>query len=152
MRLGMPIINQLKQHKLILDTHVWIWILTGSTNLKPSFRKAFEHSLKTHIVLISPISIWEIGMLVQKKRIQIEMDVQEWIEQALDIPGMKLAAITPRIAIQSTRLPGELHGDPADRLLVATAHEENAVLITCDEKLLTYGKDKFVNVHDPSKS
>jgi PIN domain nuclease of toxin-antitoxin system len=57
--------------------------------------------------------------------------------------------ITPRIAIQSTRLPGAIHGDPADRILVATAHECNSVLVTCDEKLLAYGKDKFVNVHDP---
>ena len=77
------------------------------------------------------------------------MDTQEWIEQALDVPGMKLSAITPRIAIQSTRLPGVIHGDPADRLLVATAHEENAVLVTCDAKLIKYGEDKFVNIHNP---
>jgi PIN domain nuclease of toxin-antitoxin system len=73
----MPIIESLKQHKLVLDTHVWLWVMTGNTILKPSFRKAFEHSLKIHHVLISPISIWEIGMLVAKKRIQIDMDSQE---------------------------------------------------------------------------
>jgi len=145
----MPIIENLKQHKLLLDTHVWIWAMDGNANLKPSFRKAFEHSLTINGILISPISIWEIGMLVEKKRIQIDMDAQEWVDQALENPGIKLVAISSRIAIQSTRLPGLIHADPADRLLVATAHEENAVLVTCDEKVLLYGKDKFVNVHDP---
>ncbi len=146
----MPIVEHLKQHKLVLDTHVWLWAMTGNTILKPNFRKAIEHSLKNNGVLISPISIWEIGMLVEKRRIQIDMDSQEWIDQALDTPGIRIVAIPPRIAIQSTRLPGTMHGDPADRILVATAHEENAVLITCDEKLLEYGKDKFISVHDPS--
>lgn len=146
----MPVIENLKQHKIVLDTHVWLWVMTGNSAIKDSFRKAFEHSLKINGVLISPISIWEIGMLVEKKRIQIDMDTQEWIDQALDIPGITLAEITPRIAIQSTRLPGVIHGDPSDRFLIATAHEENAVLVTCDEKLLKYGKDKFVNVYDPS--
>jgi PIN domain nuclease of toxin-antitoxin system len=146
----MPIIEDLKQHKLLLDTHVWIWVMVGNTNLKSSFRKAFERSLTMNGILISPISIWEIGMLAEKKRIQIDMDPQEWIDHALDMPGIKLVGISPRIAIQSTRLPGIIHADPADRFLIATAHEENAVLVTCDEKLLLYGKDKFVNVHDPS--
>lgn len=148
----MPIVKNLKQHKIVLDTHIWLWVMMGNTELSPSFRKAFAHSLKIHGVLISPISIWEIGMLVEKKRIQLDMDTQEWIDQALDIPGIKLSPISPRIAIQSTRLPGAIHGDPADRILIATAHEENAVLVTCDEKLFKYGTDKFVNVFDPCKT
>jgi PIN domain nuclease of toxin-antitoxin system len=145
----MPIVKNLKQHKLVLDTHVWLWAMIGDMSLTLNFRKAFEHALKMHHVLISPISVWEIGMLVAKDRLQIDMDSQEWIDQALDVPGIKLSAITPRIAIQSTRLPGTIHGDPADRILVATAHEENAVLVTCDGKLLEYGKDKYVNVYNP---
>lgn len=150
MRVGMPVIKNLREHKLILDTHVFIWAMSGLGKLSAAFRKSFEHSLKSHIVLLSPISIWEIGMLVEKKRIELDMDAQEWVDQALEIPGLKLAPITAKIAIQSTRLPGILHSDPADRILIATAHEENAVLITCDEKLLKYGEDKFVNVYDPS--
>jgi PIN domain nuclease of toxin-antitoxin system len=57
--------------------------------------------------------------------------------------------MTPKIAIQSTRLPGIIHGDPADRILTATAHEENAVLVTCDEKLLKYGEENFISVYNP---
>ncbi len=148
----MPIIKQLKQHKILLDTHVWIWVMTGNSCLRDSFCKSFEMIAKMDGVLISPISIWEVGMLVEKKRIEIEMDVLAWVDQALDSVGIQLAPITPRIAIQSSRLPGTLHADPADRLLIATAHEENAVLVTCDEKILGYGQDKFISVHNPTKS
>lgn len=147
----MPIVKNLKEYKIILDTHVFIWIMNGNPNLSHVFRKSFEHALKANLVILSPISIWEIGMLVEKKRIELDRDVQEWVDQALDIPGLRIAPITPQIAIQSTRLPGMIHADPADRLLIATTHEENAVLATCDEKLLKYGEDKFINVHDPSK-
>jgi PIN domain nuclease of toxin-antitoxin system len=145
----MPIIKEIKQHKVVLDTHIWLWVMLGSPALSRSFRKGLEHSQKHHSVLISIISIWEIGMLAERKRIQLDMDPLDWVFQALDFPGIRLIQISPKIAIQSTRLPGAIHGDPADRLLVATAHEENAVLVTCDEKLLLYGEDKFISVHDP---
>ena len=91
-------------------------------------------------------------MLVEKKRINIEMDVLDWVEQALDTPGIELCPICPRIAIQSTRLEAEIHGDPVDRLLIATASEKNAVLVTCDQKILQYGNGKLITVFNPSKS
>lgn len=147
----MSIIKHLQQHKLLLDTHVWLWAMIGDLGLSKSFLQAFERILHHPGILISPLSIWEIGMLVDKKRIEIEMDVMDWINQALDISGMHLCPISPRIAIQSTRLPGKFHGDPVDRLLVATAHEENAVLVTCDHKILEYSKDNFIDTYNPSK-
>src|SRR5947209_1386955 len=146
----MPIIKAVKQHKLVLDTHVWLWLMMGSSQLSRSFCQGIEQSQKHHGILISIISIWEIGMLAERKRIQLDMDALDWVLQAIDFPGMRLVQISPKIAIQSTRLPGIIHGDPADRILVATAHEENAVLVTCDEKLLKYGEDKFLSVYDPS--
>lgn len=147
----MPIIKEIKQHKLVLDTHVWLWLMMGSPELSRSFRQGIEQSQKHHGVLVSIISTWEIGMLAERKRIQLDMDPLDWVLQALDFPGMRLVQMSPRIAIQSTRLPGTIHGDPADRILVSTAHEENAVLVTCDKKLLEYGEDKFITVYDPSK-
>jgi PIN domain nuclease of toxin-antitoxin system len=147
----MPILKELKQHKILIDTHVWLWAMAGSSALTKEFIQSFERILKFNGVLISPMSIWEIGMLVDKKRIEIEMDVMDWIEHSLDTPGVTLAPITPQIAIQSTRLAGTVHGDPVDRLLIATAHVENAILVTCDEKIIHYGKDKFISVHNPSR-
>lgn len=151
MRHGMPILKNLKQHKIILDTHVWLWTMLGNPILTKEYRNAFERILKIHGILISSMSIWEIGMLVDKKRIEIEMEVLDWVTQALEVPGIQLCSLTPRINIQSTRLPGEIHGDPVDRLLIASAYEENAVLVTCDRKILEYGAEKFISVYDPSK-
>lgn len=147
----MPLLKKLQQHKVLLDTHVWLWVMIGNPNLTKGFIDSFEKILKGQGVLISPMSIWEIGMLVEKKRIEIEMDVLDWVNQALDNPGIQLCPLTPRVAIQSARLPGEVHGDPVDRLLIATAYEENAVLVTCDKKILEFGAGKFISVFNPSK-
>lgn len=148
----MPILKELKKYKLLLDTHVWIWAMNGESKLSKSFKEAFEKAVQKYGVLISPISIWELGMLVEKKRIIIDMDPLDWVEQALEIPNIELSEVTPRIAIHSTRLTGEVHGDPVDRLLIATAIEEKAVLVTCDQKILNFAKGKFFSAYDPSKS
>ncbi len=145
----MPIVKKLEQHKLLLDTHVWIWLMNGYLTLSHTFLKTVARRQKLDDILISAISIWEIGMLVEKKRIRLEMDCLDWIEKLLALPGVRLVPISPRIAIQSTRLPGIVHGDPTDRILIATAVEENAVLATHDQKILEYGIDKFLSVHDP---
>lgn len=145
----MPVVKTLKQHTLLLDTHILLWHLEGNSILLPSFRKILEK--KEHgTVLISAISIWEIGMLVEKGRITLEMDSLEWIERALECPLFQLVPLSPQIAIQSTRLPGIAHGDPADRILIATAHIHNAVLVSRDEKILAFGQDRFCSVYNPT--
>jgi PIN domain nuclease of toxin-antitoxin system len=151
MRSGMPIYKHLKKHKLLLDTHVWVWLMTADEKLSTSFKNIIERNSEKESILISAITIWELGMLVEKKRIELEMDCLDWVEQALESPGIDLVPITPRIAIQSTRLPENVHGDPADKILIATAHEYNAVFVTHDQKILEYGKGKFINVYDPCK-
>lgn len=144
----MPVYKSLKKHKLLLDTHVWIWLMLGDERLNLSFRHAVEQN-KEELILVSAISVWELGMLVERKRIQLEIDCLDWIEQAFASSPINLIPLTPRIAIQSTRLPETLHGDPADRILISTAHEYNAILITHDQKILDYGKSKFIGVYDP---
>lgn len=143
----MPVYKNLKKHKLLLDTHVWIWLMLGDERLHLSFRRAVEQYKEKEFIFISAISVWELGMLVERKRIQLEIDCLDWVEQAL--ANIDLLPLTPRIAIQSTRLPETPHGDPADRILIATAHEYNAILVTHDQKILDYGKGKFIGVYDP---
>lgn len=145
----MPSVKSLQQHKVIFDTHVFLWHMFGDTTLSAKFRKNIERIQKLHPIYISPISIWEIGLLAERGRISLEMDSLEWVEQALRDPGFTLTPFSPQIAIMSSRLPGEVHGDPADRILIATAFETHAVLVTCDEKILEYGKSNFISVHDP---
>lgn len=146
----MPIIKEVKQHKLLLDTHVWIWMIAGNSILSPLARKSIEKAKTREHLLISPISIWEISKLVEKKRITLEMDVSDWLKQWIELPGIQSAEFTFQVALLSNRLPGIVHGDPADRILIASAYEESAVLVTADEKILQYGSNSFISVYDPS--
>lgn len=147
----MPLLKNLQQHKILIDTHVWLWIVVGHECITEKFSSILEVALIDRRVLISPLSIWEIGMLVEKNRIELNSDTQDWVDKALNEPGLNLAPLTPEIAVQSSRLPGEIHGDPVDRMLIATAYENNAVLVTCDSKILDFGKGKFISVYNPTK-
>ncbi|MFZ1643364.1 MAG: type II toxin-antitoxin system VapC family toxin [Candidatus Contendobacter sp.] len=70
---------------------------------------------------VSIISCWEIAKLVEYRRLKLPVLVAEWFDQALTYPGIQLLELTPRIAVESTQLPGVFHRDPADRMIVATA-------------------------------
>lgn len=146
----MPHVKELKQHKLLLDTHIWIWLISGNPILPPSVRKAIEHAKETEHLFLSPISVWEISMLAARKRIAFDMDVADWLKQWIDSPGIIMAEISFQVALLSNRLPGTIHGDPADRILVATAYEQSAVLVTADEKILHYGESSFISVYNPT--
>lgn len=98
-------------------------------------------------MLVSNFCIGEVALLESKKRLRLPMSVHEWVERALDRPDIRLIGLEhPRTVIDSCRLPGDFHPDPADRLLVATARRENAVLVTQDMKILDYGASGHVRV------
>lgn len=124
---------------VLLDTHVWVWLLNGDRKLNPKALNAIERSLSEEAVLLSAISPWEVAMLVSKGRLTLDRDVGEWVNSAVSIPGIRIEPITPEIAVASTRLPGTIHPDPADRLIAATARHLGALLITDDQLLLDYG-------------
>ena len=136
---------------VLLDTHSWLWLLNGSRSIGRKSRKAIEEALSDGAVLVSAISAWEVAMLVAKGRLVLDRDVGEWIATALELPGMLLEPMTPDIAVASTRLPGDLHGDPADRIIAATARHCSAVLITEDRLLLDYGKAGHVKTISASQ-
>jgi PIN domain nuclease of toxin-antitoxin system len=92
-------------------------------------------------IAVSAITPWEIGLLVSKGRLQLGSDVMQWIRSALAKPGVRLAPLEPEIAVASTRLPFEMHADPADRILVATARHLGATLVTADGALLDLAKN-----------
>jgi hypothetical protein len=79
-------------------------------------------------------------MRVAKGRLVLDRDVMEWVQATLALPGLRMAPLEPAVAVASTRLPGELHGDPADRLIVATARHLGATLVTADAALLAYAR------------
>ncbi|MGD9903298.1 MAG: type II toxin-antitoxin system VapC family toxin [Vicinamibacterales bacterium] len=134
---------------LLLDTHVWVWYVEGdrakfSSRIEPVVEAAVERAE----LLVSAISVWEVAQLEALRRLQLSQDVRTWVARALAFPGVMLKGVTPPIAIESTRLPGEPHRDPADRLLIATARLTGAALVTCDTRLLAYARAGHLRVVD----
>jgi PIN domain nuclease of toxin-antitoxin system len=123
---------------LVLDTHVWIWLLAGSEELSTGCRGRIEEAARSQQVLVSAVSAWEVGMLEAKRRVRLGKDCLEWVLEALSRPGIHLAPLSPEIAVGSTRLPGSFVGDPADRIIVATARTHGAILVTRDGAMLDY--------------
>jgi len=114
--------------------------------MKPSAIRAVEEAAHYGLVRVSAISVWEMAMLEAKGRIRLSKDCLSWVNEALSAPGLGLFPLTPEIAVESSRLPGAFHGDPADRILVATARRQGAIFLTRDEKILAYGKAKHLSV------
>jgi PIN domain nuclease of toxin-antitoxin system len=127
-------------NNLVLDTHVWIWLAEGNPRLPLEVRSRIEETAIESWVYISAISPWEIGLLVAEKKLNLGSDVQAWVDRALGLQGVRLTPLSPKVAVDSTRLPFEIHTDPADRILVATARHLGATLVTADRLLLQHGE------------
>lgn len=91
-------------------------------------------------VLVSPITAWEVGLLVARGRLAIPTNPQAWFERLMQAPHVSLAALTPAVLIASSFLPDAPFRDPADRILTATAREFGLTLVTRDRALLAYAK------------
>jgi PIN domain nuclease of toxin-antitoxin system len=130
---------------ILLDTHYWIWLQAGAWDeFGRSERKAVEEAAKTGRLLLSVISVWELGLLEAKGRIHLDRPCEEWVREALATPGLSVAPLTPEIAIACSRLPEPFHGDPADRIIVATARNLGVQLVTRDKKILEYSRQRHV--------
>ncbi len=136
---------------LLLDTHVLVWLMFGEAKLGKKAAKAISLAARESRLVISSITPWEIGVLVAKKRIYLHQDTMEWVRSAISLPGMMLAALKPEIAIVSTCLPFEMHADPADRILVATARHLGATLVTADRALLDLAGSGYFRAVDASR-
>ena len=124
---------------IILDTHTWIWWIDENPKLSVKNREIIQAN-QTSGLGISIISCWEIAKLVEKNRLVFECPVEEWLEIALKYPGIQLLELSLPIILESTRLSG-FHADPADQIIVATAKIQSSLLITQDEKILSYFED-----------
>jgi PIN domain nuclease of toxin-antitoxin system len=137
------------ERALLLDTHIWVWYVeNASRRFSRRIAPIVEAAVQRGDLLVSTISVWEIAQLEAVRRIELSQDVRTWVGRALAFPGVRLKGISPSIAIESTRLPGSPHRDPADRILMATARLTGAALVTCDEGMITYAKQGHVRVVD----
>ena len=124
----------------LLDTCAALWIVSDA--ISPVTENALAESRKSGLPLyVSPITAWEIGLLARKGRFKSSYSPQRWFEQLMSVPDTTLAELTAKVLMESSFLPGDLHSDPADRILVATAREYGFTIMTRDHALLDYARD-----------
>lgn len=129
---------------IVLDTHAWIWFASNPELLSKKAQKKVEAAMEEKGVLISSISVWEIALLVAKKRLKLKLDVMDWVAKSEILPFIQFIPVTNAIAIKAVNLPGPLHSDPADRIIIATALSAGAALVTKDKKISSYSHIKTI--------
>lgn len=127
---------------VLLDTCAIIWLFGGEP-LAPEAEKTIVDAGLAGGIHVSPASAWEIGMLARPRgalnlAVAFLPDAKTWFGKVVSRPGVRLAALTPEIAIDSSHLPEPLHADPADRLLIATARYLAVPIVTRDRRILDY--------------
>ena len=134
---------------LLLDTCAVIWLANGDPISAPSMEAILTAS-RVDSVLISPISAWEVGLLSRPRARQAALkflpDPKTWFGRVMTGPGVKVAPFTPEIGIDASLLPGALHGDPADRIIIATARRLGIPLVTRDRQIIAYAKAGHLRV------
>lgn len=130
--------------KYLLDTHTWVWWHMRPSSLSEKVLQLILDSEKYSELLLSAISPWEFSKLLEKRRIGISCDPEDWLKKALKMPKFRLVELSPRITYRSTVLPQPFHNDPGDQIIVATAREENAIILTKDDNIQKYNYVKSI--------
>jgi PIN domain nuclease of toxin-antitoxin system len=129
---------------LLLDTNAAIWL--ARDELEASASEKLDEAARMGVATyLSPITAWEVGQLVSRNRLSLGATPQRWFARILAMPNVHLAELSPDILFASSFLPGNPPRDPADRILLATARDLGATLITRDRALLKYGEDGQVS-------
>ena len=119
---------------ILLDTHALIWWVEDKGHLSGSAAAAIENQAPA---LVSPISFWELAVLVERRRVSIDRDLRLWCRDLLASAMAEVAGLTPSAAISAARLHG-FHGDPADRIIYSTARELGVPLVSKDARIRDY--------------
>ncbi len=134
---------------MLLDTQALIWFSHGNRRLGEEARERILEAALTGGALVSPISFWEVAMLVSKGKISFPAPVGAWAAEICGSEnGPMVAELSPAIAADAGQLPWDAHGDPADRIIIATARALNVPVMTSDEKILAYAEAGHVQAID----
>jgi len=140
-------VTQLENRRLLLDTHVFLWLLIGSGELERSGRVAeIEAAAEQDSLCLSAISIWELTEMELRGVLRLSQPTQAWLEQALGSPGLRVVAVDREISFAAATLPDRFEGDFADRCIVATARTHNCELLTADAAIQRYAAGGYVRV------
>lgn len=130
--------------RYLLDTRAWFWLVTGDDRIAPEVAAKLETASNEGRVSLSQISTWEIALKVSLGKIELTRPVDIWLRD--NVVGISMFDYSLDIVVESTRLPGSLHKDPADRFIVATARVHDLVLVTTDGPILDYAAGGHVKV------
>ncbi len=122
----------------LLDTHAWVWWVTEDRRLSRPALRAIEKAQASDALWLSLMSVWEVAKKVEKGQLLLDRPVEAWLDQATNRPALRMAELTRPILTESCRLPQPFHGDPADQIIVATARDRDAVLVTKDSRIREY--------------
>ncbi|QQV75112.1 Ribonuclease VapC22 [Rickettsia tillamookensis] len=125
---------------LVLDTHVLLWSILQPEELSEQIKHKINLAQENSQLFLSSISLWEIAMLNFKKRINVYEPIKDFLNSITNINGLSIKDISPEIAAESISLIDDFHGDPADRIIVATAKCLGVTLLTRDQKILNWAK------------
>lgn len=125
---------------IVVDTHAWLWWVNGEAALSEPARRAIERG---GTVGVASISAMEVAALVQRRRITLDSPVRSWIAQALALDGVSELPLTADIALEAGSFDSDFVGDPADRIIYATAVATGSKLVT---------RDRFLRSHDPART
>jgi PIN domain nuclease of toxin-antitoxin system len=117
---------------VLLDTHVWVWWLTGGSPLSRKECTTLDELAERRSLFISAISLWEAQMLHARGRLELPVPFPEWLAEAADERILTVVPLDVAVVHALAALPASFHGDPADRLIVATARSRKLPLATRD--------------------
>jgi PIN domain nuclease of toxin-antitoxin system len=120
----------------VLDTHAWVEWMMGSSDVTATEHAALDALPADRRPYLSAISLWEVAMLVDLKRVSLDIPLADWLAVAAHPRTVRLIPISPAIAAGTALLPATFHRDPADRLIVATCRELDAPLLTRDRLIM----------------
>jgi len=123
---------------LLLDTCAALWLAADAPMAERAVQAISSATQAGVAVQISPVTAWEIGLMARKGRFRSSLSPQRWFQRLAGLPGLAMCGLDADILMASSFLPGELHGDPADRMMAATARELGFTLVTRDQALLDY--------------
>ena len=121
---------------IVLDTHIWVWWVTGDAQLSAFDLDSIRRS--TAGVAISAISVWEVAKKAAAGKLVLDRSLDDWMGLALSATGLHVLPLSVEVLMQSARLPGEIHRDPADQIIAATCMVRELPLLTRDRRLIAY--------------
>jgi len=135
---------------VLLDTHTWIWSVDGDGRRIGRRTRSLLSRAELHDqIRVSPVTLFELAALHTSGRLRLSRPAEGWIRESLTAAGVRLAELTPAIAVDAGGIPRTALPDPLDRLLVTTARQLEATFLTSDAQILAYAAaTRNVKVHD----